>query len=113
MDEDIRKSILQLIAKAKALIPPDNLPDLPPRKFTGGAPDWHPFEHHVWAIVSHLKDPGVVGHVISTLLKMKAPDFAKEVQPFLEHRITWIRNKAKKYCKRYGGIESGRGQVIS
>ena len=55
MTEDIRTSIRQLISKAKAMIPPDNLPDLPPGKYTGSAPDWYPFERHVGAIGEEIR----------------------------------------------------------
>ena len=157
MPEDIRARIKTLVADAEAAIPSTLMPDLPPGQYTQGAPEWHSFEHTIWAIgedirqllqkkkslrndddlqsafvaismnrhakrgrqsfimllgykscqqhshsiASQLDDPGVAGHVISTLLKMQAPDFVQEIRRFLDHDIAWIRNKAKEYCGRF------------
>jgi hypothetical protein len=51
---------------------------------------------------SFLNDPDVDGHVVYTLIKMKAPGFISEVEPLLQSDKTWIRNLAKKYLSRYG-----------
>jgi hypothetical protein len=49
-----------------------------------------------------LTDPDVDGHVVYTLIKMKAPGFISEVEPLLQSDKTWIRNLAEKYLSRYG-----------
>jgi hypothetical protein len=61
-------------------------------------------QKHAPEIASQLNDSFVVGHVIDTLLKMHAKDFVQEIRPFVDHQVAWIRNKAKAYCKRYGGV---------
>lgn len=58
------------------------------------------FSQYAKDIVSQLSDPAVSGHVIDTLIKMKAADYKEEVSQFLENETTWIRNKAKKYCEK-------------
>ena len=159
MTEDIRLRIKTLVADAEAAVPSTPKPDLPPGQYTQGAPEWHSFEHTIWAIgedirqlllkkkslrndddlqstfaaisvnrnakrgrqsfimllgytscqqysysiASQLDDPDVTGHVISTLLKMQAPDFVQEISKFLDHDISWIRRKAKAYCGRFSG----------
>jgi hypothetical protein len=52
-------------------------------------------------LIAQLDDPAVDGHVISTVLKMRAPQFVDEIEPFTNHKMTWIRNYAKKYVERY------------
>src|SRR5262249_39224107 len=47
-----------------------------------------------------LKDSDVNGHVLSTLLKMKATGFAAEVAPLASDERTWIRKLAKNYVER-------------
>jgi hypothetical protein len=49
-----------------------------------------------------LCDQDVDGHALDTLIKMKAPGFAPEVEPLLRSDKTWICNLAKKYLSRYG-----------
>lgn len=53
------------------------------------------------ALVPFLSDPDVNGQVLFTLIKMKAPGFAREVTPLLLSNQTWIRRLAKKYIDRY------------
>ena len=55
-------------------------------------------------IVADLVDKNVNGHVIDTLLKMRVGNYVEKVKPFTSSDITWIRNKAKKYCERYGQL---------
>ena len=50
------------------------------------------------SLSKELDDPDIYGHVIDTLLKMRADGFWREIEPFASHKITWIRNKAKRYC---------------
>ena len=57
---------------------------------------------HASGIASQITDKYVSGHVIGTLLKMQAADFATEVSTCLDADKAWIRNKANIYCKRYG-----------
>lgn len=42
--------ILKLVSKAVKSIPHEWMPDLPPGKYTGGAPEWHGFEHAIWTL---------------------------------------------------------------
>ena len=48
-----------------------------------------------------LNDPDIGGHVVDTLLKMRAPGFEEGIKPLLTAPHTWIRNLAKKYVARY------------
>jgi len=52
-------------------------------------------------IISQISDSDVEGHVVDTLLKMQALDYADIIEPFTRHEIAWIRNKAKKYIENY------------
>jgi len=52
-------------------------------------------------LVPYLQDEDVNGHVLDTLLKMKARGFAAEVSPLSKAHETWIRKLAKKYLDRY------------
>jgi hypothetical protein len=56
-----------------------------------------------WApvIASYLDDPDVCGHTLDTLLKMRVPGYAVQVEPLLASKYTWIRNLARKYRERY------------
>lgn len=53
------------------------------------------------SLIRQIDDKFVHGHIILTVLKMQAPGFVKIIQPFTKHKLTWIRNDAKKYCERY------------
>ncbi len=144
------------LTRAEALIPEDNLPDLP---FMDLAPDvhnWYEFEHKIWEvgeeirqflyknknklnenqinrivsicldkkakrgrqsfvmllgkkiysgyadkIVTVLNDDDVDGQVIDTLYKMGVKDYVIQIEPFLAHNRTWIRNEAKRYIQKY------------
>jgi hypothetical protein len=52
-------------------------------------------------LVPFLRDADVEGHVIDTLLKMKAGGFSHAVSPLLQSEKSWIRRKARKYVDRY------------
>ena len=52
-------------------------------------------------LIKQLNDDNVDGHIIDTIYKMKFYGFTKEIKPFIDHKIIWIRNLAKKYCKKY------------
>jgi len=54
------------------------------------------------ALSLFLRDPDVGGQVLYTLIKMKTPEFVREVEPLLQSEKTWIRNLAKKYLSRHG-----------
>jgi len=56
---------------------------------------------HAGAIARFLDDPDVDGQVVGTLLKMKAGGFAKEMQPLLSAKHSWIRRLAQRYIERY------------
>ncbi len=53
-------------------------------------------------IAEQLPDTQVRGHAIDTLTKMRGPDFSQAIEPFTQDKVTWVRNKAKRYVKRYG-----------
>jgi hypothetical protein len=48
-----------------------------------------------------LDDPDVDGHVLQTLLKMRAPGFARKAKLLFRSEKSWIRRWAKKYFDRY------------
>lgn len=52
---------------------------------------------HGPALVTQLDDPGVAGHVISSLYKMRARGFVSQVWPFLEDDKAWVRREARRY----------------
>ena len=53
-------------------------------------------------VVSQLIDDKVVGHAISALRKMSNGNYTDQVNPFVDHPVTWIRNEAKKYIEKFG-----------
>ena len=52
-------------------------------------------------IVTVLNDDDVDGQVIDTLYKMGAKEYVEQIEPFLTHNRTWIRNEAKRYVQKY------------
>lgn len=48
-------------------------------------------------LIPLLSDPDVDGHVLHTLLKMKATCYRTDVEPLLKSQKAWIRRLAKKY----------------
>jgi len=53
-------------------------------------------------VASQLIDDKVVGHAISALRKMGNGDYLSQINPFVDHPVTWIRNEAKKYVEKFG-----------
>lgn len=49
-----------------------------------------------------LPDDDIDGHIISTLYKMGASQYVDIIKPYADHRITWIKNEAKRYIQKYG-----------
>lgn len=47
-----------------------------------------------------LKDEEVNGHALHALSKFKDKKLIKKLEPFLEHKMTWKRNEAKKTIKK-------------
>ena len=145
-----------LLTRAEALIPEENLPDLPYMDLAPDVHDWYEFEHRLWEIgeeirqflsenknklnknqidrivsicldkkakrgrqsfvmllgkkiynsyadmiVTVLNDDDVDGQVIDTLYKMGAKEYVEQIEPFLTHNRTWIRNEAKRYVQKY------------
>ena len=145
-----------LLTRAEALIPEENLPDLPFMDLAPDVHDWYMFEHELWEvgedirqfllenknklnvsqierivkicldkrakrgrqsfvmllgkkiynsyadmIVTVLNDDDVDGQVIDTLYKMGAKEYVEQIEPFLSHNRTWIRNEAKRYIQKY------------
>ena len=52
-------------------------------------------------IVTVLNDDDIDGQVIDTLYKMGAKEYVEQIEPFLTHNRTWIRNEAKRYVQKY------------
>lgn len=50
---------------------------------------------------AQLDDRGVDGQTLSTLIKMRAGDYAAQVRPFLDSRTKFIRKLAKTYLAKY------------
>ena len=48
-----------------------------------------------------LPDDDIDGHIIGTLYKMGASQYVELIKPYAEHRITWIKNEAKRYIQKY------------
>ena len=48
-----------------------------------------------------LDDADVDGHVIDTLLKMKAAGYSAAVAPLTRSKKTWVRRLANRYVERY------------
>ena len=54
-------------------------------------------------IADQLGDQDVAGHAVSTLLKMQAPGYAREIEPFVTAaKAAWVRKTARRYVERYG-----------
>ena len=49
-----------------------------------------------------LPDDDINGHIISTLYKMGTSQYVDRIKPYADHRITWIKNEAKRYIQKYG-----------
>ena len=62
--------------------------------FTGAA-------KHAPLVASFASDPDIEGHVVDTLLRMRAPGFAREVSGLTNHQHAWIRRLARRYMERY------------
>ena len=60
------------------------------------------FLHYADRIASILPDDDIDGHIISTLYKMGASQYVDHIKPYAEHRMTWIKNEAKRYIQKYG-----------
>ena len=54
------------------------------------------------SLVSLLPDEDIDGHIISALNKMRASQYSTQILPYASHKITWIRNEAKRYIQKYG-----------
>jgi hypothetical protein len=52
-------------------------------------------------LAGYLTDPDLAGHVVDTLLKMRAAGYGDAVSPLLEAPHAWIRNLARRYLDRY------------
>ena len=48
-----------------------------------------------------LEDKDINGHILDTLLKMRANGYTEKVKPLLNSDTTWIKNLARKYLERY------------
>lgn len=59
------------------------------------------FACHAQAVAGLLSDPHVAGQAIDTLCKMRVPGFSGDIEPFLSHEKTWVRNCAKRYLAKY------------
>jgi hypothetical protein len=57
--------------------------------------------HYAERLAVFLGDPDVDGQVLDTLIKMKASNYTREVNPLLHSDKTWVRRLAKKYLDRY------------
>jgi len=57
-----------------------------------------PYAEHLGAF---LDDPDVDGHVLRTLLKMRAPGFARDAKLLLHSDKSWKRRWAKKYLDQH------------
>ena len=62
------------------------------------------FSEYSDEVSSLLKDDDVCGHAVDTLIKMRAGNYINQVEPLSTHKITWIRNKAKKYIQKYRNL---------
>ena len=51
-------------------------------------------------LISLLDDDDVDGHAIAALSKFKDIELIKYIEPFLNHKMTWKRNEAKKAIKK-------------
>lgn len=52
-------------------------------------------------IAAQIDDSDVRGHVISTISKMRCGDYVELIGSYTTDKVTWIRNGAKKYVKKY------------
>jgi len=52
-------------------------------------------------LVKLLDDDDVAGHAVSALRRIGDPKMAKYIEPFTTHKMTWIRNEAKKAMQKF------------
>ena len=63
--------------------------------FTGAA-------MHAPALAELIDDPDLSGHVVDTLLKMRAAGYSSQVSPLTKHQRAWVRRLAQRYVARFG-----------
>jgi hypothetical protein len=54
---------------------------------------------YIPTLVELLNDEVVSGHAVYALRLLKAKEAAEYVRPFLDSKVTWVRNEAKSYFK--------------
>ena len=54
------------------------------------------------ALAELIGDSDIEGHIVSTLLKMRAPGYAPQVAQLANHKQIWVRRLVKRYIDRYG-----------
>ena len=56
-------------------------------------------KEYIPTLINLLTDEVVSGHAVYALRLLKAKDAAEYVRPFIDSKITWVRNEAKSYFK--------------
>ena len=49
-------------------------------------------------------DSAIGGHVVYSLLKMRAPGYVGQVRPLAQSQFLWIQKLARRYIERYGRV---------
>ena len=55
------------------------------------------YSEYVEPLLTQVDDEFVTGHVLEAILKMKTSGYNDLMRQYTNHKITWIRNVAKRY----------------
>lgn len=59
-------------------------------------------EEVIPVLKSLLNDPDVYGHALDALTNFSGEDIEDIMMQYINHKVTWVRNTAKKYLKKKG-----------
>jgi hypothetical protein len=57
---------------------------------------------HAGVLAGLIGDSDIDGHIVSTLLKMRAPGYPAQVARLANHKQIWVRRLVRRYIERYG-----------
>lgn len=63
-------------------------------------------------LIELLQDEDVHGHAIDAIGRLKDPTLIPYLEPFVSHKMTWIRNEAKKVIKKLEKIQEKQAPPI-
>ena len=95
--DEFDSQLNSLLLSAEKLIPEKDLPDLPYMELAPTVHDWYDFEHEVWEISENIRQL-----ILTKKKDLGASQYVDHIKPYADHRMTWIKNEAKRYIQKYG-----------